>query len=185
MVLGVCLPIPLFAATGLSLPLPASVERLAASLVPWADETIVDGAQAFSLGENGSIVLAPGESPTTASSGFDTASSGAGPDSDGQAKEGRNRPAGTATGQPQDGGDGSSATQGGGGSGGSDPGTSDPTTGPVQGAVEGVIGATEPVVDAVEGATGATGAGDILDDVAGAAEDTAGAVDGIVGGIGG
>src|SRR5918998_4327444 len=35
--LGVCLPVPVFAATGLSVPLPATVERMAAELVPFAD----------------------------------------------------------------------------------------------------------------------------------------------------
>ena len=36
-VLAVCLPVPVLAATGLSIPLPSTVERLAAALVPWAD----------------------------------------------------------------------------------------------------------------------------------------------------
>jgi hypothetical protein len=35
--LGVCLPVPVFAATGLSVPLPATVERMAAKLVPFGD----------------------------------------------------------------------------------------------------------------------------------------------------
>jgi hypothetical protein len=35
-VLGVCLPVPVFAATGLSVPLPATVERLATELVPFS-----------------------------------------------------------------------------------------------------------------------------------------------------
>src|SRR6185312_1818735 len=34
---GICLPVPLLAATGLSVPLPNVVERLAAALVPWAE----------------------------------------------------------------------------------------------------------------------------------------------------
>jgi hypothetical protein len=62
-VLGVCLPIPLCAATGLSIPLPAPVERLAVALVPWADAATLDGNEALTGGENGSIVHAPGEGP--------------------------------------------------------------------------------------------------------------------------
>jgi hypothetical protein len=57
-VLGICLPVPLFAATGLTIPLPASVERLAAALVPWVETAMVDSNRAL-LG--GTIVLAPGE----------------------------------------------------------------------------------------------------------------------------
>lgn len=57
-VLSVCLPIPLLAATGLSIPLPAGVERIGAALVAWADDA-VDGSP---LGEGGSIILADSES---------------------------------------------------------------------------------------------------------------------------
>jgi hypothetical protein len=59
-VLGVCLPVPLLALTGLSIPLPAGVERLSAALVSWADAS-VDGADPLGLGDRGSIVLASGE----------------------------------------------------------------------------------------------------------------------------
>jgi hypothetical protein len=59
-VLGVCLPVPLLALTGLSIPLPAGVERLSAALVSWADES-VDGADPLGLGDRGSIVFASGE----------------------------------------------------------------------------------------------------------------------------
>jgi hypothetical protein len=59
-VLGVCLPVPLLALTGLSIPLPAGVERLGAALVSWADAS-VDGADPLGLGDRGSIVLASGE----------------------------------------------------------------------------------------------------------------------------
>ena len=57
--LGLCLPVPLLAATGLSLPMPAVVERLAAALVPWAD----DATEALrpAAATTGSIVRAPGE----------------------------------------------------------------------------------------------------------------------------
>ena len=57
---GVLLPIPLFAASGLSLPLPASVERLAAALVPWADAA-TNGNQLLARGPGGSIVRLGGE----------------------------------------------------------------------------------------------------------------------------
>jgi hypothetical protein len=57
---GVLLPIPLFAASGLSLPLPASVERLAAALVPWA-EAATNGNQLLARGPGGSIVRLGGE----------------------------------------------------------------------------------------------------------------------------
>jgi hypothetical protein len=57
-VLGICLPVPLFAATGLTIPLPATVERLAAALVPWVEAAMVDANRALL---SGTIVLAPGE----------------------------------------------------------------------------------------------------------------------------
>lgn len=60
LVLGVCLPVPVFAATGLSLPLPSAVERIAAALVPWAEiDTLSDRPVV-----RGSIVLAPNERPS-------------------------------------------------------------------------------------------------------------------------
>jgi hypothetical protein len=56
-VLGVCLPVPVFAATGLSLPLPATVERMATELVPFAQPvTPREGGVA-----SGSIVLTEAE----------------------------------------------------------------------------------------------------------------------------
>ena len=51
LVLGVCLPVPLLAVTGLSIPLPSSVERLAAALVPWAETSSLDTG-----GARGSII---------------------------------------------------------------------------------------------------------------------------------
>ena len=56
-VLGVCLPIPLSAASGLTIPLPAVVERIAASLVPFADAATLESNQALAPGARGSIVL--------------------------------------------------------------------------------------------------------------------------------
>lgn len=54
--LGVCLPVPICAMSGLSLPLPATVERIAASLVPWADGVAMSANEALQTGEGGSIV---------------------------------------------------------------------------------------------------------------------------------
>src|SRR5919109_3931950 len=56
-VLCICLPIPVLAATGLSIPLPAGVERIAALLVAWVDES----DDASLLGDSGAIVLAGSE----------------------------------------------------------------------------------------------------------------------------
>lgn len=61
-VVGVCLPVPLVAATGLSIPLPAVVERLAAALVPWAEAATL--SQHSLASRSGSIVFAPGELST-------------------------------------------------------------------------------------------------------------------------
>jgi hypothetical protein len=55
LVLGICLPVPLLALTGLSIPLPSSVERLAASLVPWAESSTLDASGA-ARGAGGSII---------------------------------------------------------------------------------------------------------------------------------
>ena len=59
-VLGVCLPVPLLALSGLSIPLPAGVERIGAALVAWADPSL-GGSDPLGLGDRGSIVLAAGE----------------------------------------------------------------------------------------------------------------------------
>ena len=59
LVLAVCLPIPVLAATGLSVPLPEIVERLAVALVPWAEATTLEASATPAA--RGSIVLAPGE----------------------------------------------------------------------------------------------------------------------------
>jgi hypothetical protein len=52
-VASVCLPIPLLAATGLSIPLPSSVERIGAALVAWTDQ----GPETAPLPVSGDIVL--------------------------------------------------------------------------------------------------------------------------------
>jgi hypothetical protein len=54
--LAVCLPVPICAASGLSLPLPATVERIAAALVPWADAVQMSANEALPAGAKGSIV---------------------------------------------------------------------------------------------------------------------------------
>ena len=51
---AVCLPVPLLAATGLSVPLPNVVERIAAALVPWAEPVAVDAGAL--KGARGTIV---------------------------------------------------------------------------------------------------------------------------------
>jgi hypothetical protein len=61
--LGVCLPVPVCAVSGLSLPLPATVERIAASLVPWADGVAMSANEALGTGARGSIVADLDERP--------------------------------------------------------------------------------------------------------------------------
>jgi hypothetical protein len=57
---AVALPVPLLAAAGLSLPLPATVERLAAKLVPFGSAAALDSRRS-DRPARGSIVLAAGE----------------------------------------------------------------------------------------------------------------------------
>lgn len=59
--LGVCLPVPICAVSGLSLPLPATVERIAASLVPWGNGVAMSANEALRAGARGSIVAGPDE----------------------------------------------------------------------------------------------------------------------------
>src|SRR6188768_3658035 len=61
---GICLPVPLLAATGLSVPLPNVVERIAAALVPWAEPVALDATEL--QGSSGAIVPAPSELATAA-----------------------------------------------------------------------------------------------------------------------
>src|SRR5688500_6722060 len=56
--LGVCLPVPLLAATGLSIPLPATVERLAAGLVPFAEAATLEADDSAGA-KRGVIVRTP------------------------------------------------------------------------------------------------------------------------------
>ena len=61
---GICLPVPLLAATGLSVPLPNVVERIAAALVPWAEPVAFESSEL--QGASGTIVPAAGETTLTA-----------------------------------------------------------------------------------------------------------------------
>lgn len=170
-VIGLSLPIPLFAATGLSLPLPATVERLAAALVPWTNAAALEENQALATGARGSIVRAPGEpapespgTPSAAANPRSADAAGSPPAGDGT------RDPGTNTGGS---GGGTGSGSGSGTSGGSEsppPSGGDPTgpTAPVQGVVDQVGGATQPILD------------DLGDTVTGVTD----TVDGIVGGLG-
>ena len=170
-VIGLSLPIPLFAATGLSLPLPATVERLAAALVPWTNAAAVEENQALDAGARGAIVRGPGEpapeSPATPSAAANPRASYAagspaaldGPRDPGKKSGGSG--GGTGSGSGSGAGDGSEPPP---------PGGSDPPgpTAPVQGIVDQVGGATQPILD------------DVGDTVTGVTD----TVDGIVGGLG-
>jgi hypothetical protein len=170
-VIGLSLPIPLFAATGLSLPLPATVERLAAALVPWTNAAALEENQALDTGARGSIVRAPGEpapeSPVTPSAAANPRAAGVA-DSP-SAGNGTHDPAKNTGGSGGDTGSGSGSGTGD-GSEPPPPSGGDPTgpTAPVQGVVEQVGGATEPILD------------DVGDTVTGVTD----TVDGIVGGLG-
>ena len=59
--LGVCLPVPICAVSGLSIPLPAIVERIAVSLVPWADGVAMSANEPLHTGTGGSIVTGADE----------------------------------------------------------------------------------------------------------------------------
>jgi hypothetical protein len=187
--LGICLPVPLLAATGLAIPLPATVERLAAALVPWTETEGLDEADAVAA--SGAIVYAPGEKTsdvatpvsavanpraetpvTTPSHGTGGSADGAHANDEGGGGSSGGGSGGGSGGDPG-GSDGSGGSGGTGGSttttGGTDP--ADPPS-PVQDVVNDVGEATDPVVDEVEGT---------VTDVVGEAEDT---VDGVVDGLG-
>jgi hypothetical protein len=183
--IGLSLPIPLFAATGLSLPLPATVERLAAALVPWTNAAALEANQALDTGPRGSIVRAPGE-PAPESSG--TPSAAANPRTPDAASSSPARDKTSDPGKDSSGSGGSTGNGSGSGTGDGPepppPGGGDPTgpTAPVQGIVGQVGGATEPIVadlgDTVTGLTeNVTG---VTDTVTGVTD----TVDGIVGSLG-
>jgi hypothetical protein len=58
-VLALVLPVPFCAALGLSLPLPASVARIAARLVPFANSAVLNAKEEQFLGAQGVIVKTP------------------------------------------------------------------------------------------------------------------------------
>jgi hypothetical protein len=193
-VLGICLPIPLLAATGLSVPLPATVERIAAALVPWMDASAVTENDALLTGTSGEIIRSPSErsepaSPTPAAvsnprSAVDEAV--ASQSGNGKSDGGRHNPGGAGGSEGSSGeGSGSGGSGGssgsGGGSGGGSPGAGGGTTNPVGGAVDDVQGTVGTVVDdatgTVDDATGTVD--DVVDSTA--VEET---VDGLVSGLG-
>jgi hypothetical protein len=168
-VLAVCLPVPALAATGLSIPLPATVERLAVALVPWADAANLEAEESLTVGADGAIVLAryelaDTEQPTALAPTIAADSRAATSGRNRLEKEGGDTGEGTATSGGSDGtspasggggsgsggsGDsgGSSGSGGSGGSGGDDTGGS---SDPVETVIDETGSATEPVVDAVE-----------------------------------
>jgi hypothetical protein len=73
--LALVLPVPLCAALGLSLPLPATVERIAAKLVPFANSSVLATKDDRVLGARGTIVHAPGEPGADARSAADPSGS--------------------------------------------------------------------------------------------------------------
>jgi len=76
-VLALILPVPLFAALGLSLPLPATVERIAARLVPFGNVAALESDASRTA--SGSIVLTSGKSEQTVGSAGPGAAPGARP----------------------------------------------------------------------------------------------------------
>jgi hypothetical protein len=169
-VLGICLPVPLLAATGLSIPLPATVERLAAALVPWADAEALDENELLASGVSGSIVHVPDEEPADAA----TPSAAANPRSATLASLPSHPKGGSGGSDAKDDGEGSAGSGDSGGSGGSTSNGGEPTdpASPVQDTVDQVSETTQPVVDDVEGT---------VTDVVGQADDT---VDGVLSGLG-
>jgi hypothetical protein len=177
-VIGLSLPIPLFAATGLSLPLPATVERLAAALVPWTNAAALEENQALDPGARGSIVRAAGEpalespgTPSAATNPRAADAAGSAPAGDGThdpAKNSGGSGGGTGSGTGSGTGNGSEPPPPSGG----DP--TSPTT-PVQGVVDQVGGATQPILDDV---------GDTVTVVTDTVTGVTDTVDGIVGGLG-
>jgi hypothetical protein len=175
-VLAVCLPIPVLAATGLAVPLPGIVERLAVALVPWAEATTLEASATPAA--RGSIVLAPGEG------------------SGGQAEDPQARPdfrpstvpasaAGeSAGGRRGENGSGTGAGSTGSGGGGTDPGETQPGTG----------GGTEPAptspTDTLTGQVEETAddvaetGGSVIDGTTDTVDETSGAVNDVVSGLG-
>lgn len=160
--IGICLPVPLLAGTGLSIPLPGTVERIAAALVSWIDGPL--GGDEALAARNGSIVLAPGEPALSAAAPDETANpprrlvvaitpnsgeTGAGGDGSSTSKNDSGGSGGTGG---SSGGDGSGGGGGGGGSSGGDEPEDDPEDDPdlVEDTVEELDETTDPIVEEVE-----------------------------------
>jgi hypothetical protein len=187
-VLGICLPIPLFTATGLTIPLPASVERLAAALVPWVETAMVDSNGALL---RGTITLAPGEhGESAAAHGVPAAvvSEHRSPtDGSPQGGEGVKPTTGADTGsepQPVSPGEGSAPT-----SDESNPGPSpNPDPGEKSGDGPGPIQGTADTVNQTVGSAGGTvddTADEVLSPVTGVTDTLEGTVTGLLPGLGG
>jgi hypothetical protein len=195
-VIGICLPVPLLALTGLSIPLPATVERIAAALVPWVETSTVTTNEALEQGEGGTIVRSPGEprdisptapTPQTAASnprpavedatdpkaggngGRDDSPGGGGGSGGSGGTSGGSESSGSSGGS----GSGSSGSSGSGGSGSGS--GSGGTVGGVGGGVVGGVGDT--VDDTVDDGT------DTVDGVVDSTEDTVDDVEDTLGGI--
>lgn len=160
-VASICLPIPLLAATGLSIPLPGSVERVGAALVAWVNAA----AEVSSLPETGAIVLA--DETDAAPEARDEVVVAVRAAASQTAATHETAAAGES---PKDGGgNGGSDGSGSGGSGGAGSGGSSPPTGGAGGSggsnqpglVEGTVGqvtkTTQPVLNVVDDTLGGVG----------------------------
>jgi hypothetical protein len=187
LVLGVCLPIPLAGATGLSMPLPATVERIAAALVPWAEAATFEANEALPTGAAGTIVRAPGEkeapastrliaAPDASTASVDSVSDGSGAKRDQGDRAGSGSGSGSGDGGGEGGsGGGNSGSGGSGGGSGTNPtepgpgGGNDPAPDPVQ-----------DIVDTVDETAGGT-VGGVVDTVNGTASTVDETLDGLPG----
>jgi hypothetical protein len=104
-ILTLVLPVPFCAALGLSLPLPASVARIAAKIVPFSNSAVLDVKEEQVVGARGSIVPVAGELPAgNAPSAIDPGGSltAHAPHSAGGAAAPRGNMGGTTTASPND-----------------------------------------------------------------------------------
>ena len=151
-VASICLPIPLLAATGLSIPLPGSVERLGAALVAWVDQA----AELSPLPEIGAIVLADEtDAAPEARDEVVMAVKGAAHETAAYetAAAGDSRPmGGDGSGSGGSGGGGSEGSSPPAGSGGGSGGSNQPSL--VGGTVDEVTKTTQPVLDVVDDTLG-------------------------------
>jgi uncharacterized membrane protein YgcG len=184
-VLGICLPVPALALTGLSIPLPTTVERLAAALVPWAETSSAAGNDALSTGARGAIVHTTTEArealpvPVAASNPHPQVAPGAtsgngakdGPRHNDGGGGGGGGTGGSGRGSDSGGGSGGGGSSGGGQNGGGDPGPGDPV---------------QDVVDAVDGTVGGVveDTTDAVDEASDTVEDVVDSVEDILGGLG-